>query len=381
MAKDIYIDGYIGQGDFFTEGVSLKSIREQVEGQDIDVLNVYINSGGGSVTEGFAIYDRLSALPCTVNTIVNGMCGSIATVIYQAGKKGKRKMYANSEFFVHNPFWQPSAPDPMEAKDLALLQQDLQNAENKIKLFYVGVTGKTVDELTPLLDRQTTMSANEAIEFGFADEIVETNITAFTKYRLVAYINNNNKTTEMDNKEIKAEIGGIKGLLNKISKALFKNAYTETVDGMKIYFEGTMVMQDTPVFSDEAMSTPLPDGDYTLDSMVITVVGGVVTVVSEVQPAEGNTDLANANAKIAELEAKLAEKDALVAEKEGVINATQNDIVALAKKVKSFEATFVTGQNFQANGGQSNGKVEPKEVTETPTQIAARKRAEKDAKK
>ena len=384
-SEKIYINGYIGEAGFFDDAsnsFSLNNLNTILDSiGEVDELNVYINSGGGSVTEGFAIYDRLSTLPCTVNTIVNGMCGSIATVIYQAGKKGKRKMYANSEFFVHNPFWQPSAPDPMEAKDLALLQQDLQNAENKIKLFYVGVTGKTVDELTPLLDRQTTMSANEAIEFGFADEIVETNITAFTKYRLVAYINNNNKTTEMDNKEIKAEIGGIKGLLNKISKALFKNAYTETLDGMKIYFEGTMVMKDTPVFEDEAMTIPLKDGDYTLDSMVITVVGGVVTVVSDVQPAQDNTELAQANAKIAELEAQLAEKTNLVAEKETVLNETKEEFLALAKKVEKFEATFVTGQNFQANGGQSQGKEEPTESTETPTQIAARKRAEKDAKK
>lgn len=226
-----------------------------------------------------------------------------------------------------------------------------------------------------------TLTPQQFIDLGFADEIIGTDIQAFTKYRLVAYINNNNKNSEMENKELKAEIGGIKGLLNKISKALFKNAYTETVDGMKIYFEGTMVMKDTPVFSDEAMSTPLPDGDYTLDSMVITVVGGVVTVVSEVQPAEGNTDLANANAKIAELEAKLAEKDALVAEKEGVINATQNDIVALAKKVKSFEALIVTGADFQANGGQAQGKEEPTESTETPMQKVARMRAEKELKK
>lgn len=384
-SEKIYINGYIGEAGFFDDAsnsFSLNNLNTILDSiGEVDELNVYINSGGGSVTEGFAIYDRLSALPCTVNTIVNGMCGSIATVIYQAGKKGKRKMYANSEFFVHNPFWQPSAPDPMEAKDLALLQQDLQNAENKIKLFYVGVTGKTVDELTPLLDRQTTMSANEAIEFGFADEIVETNITAFTKYRLVAYINNNNKTTEMDNKEIKAEIGGIKGLLNKISKALFKNAYTETLDGMKIYFEGTMVMKDTPVFEDEAMTIPLKDGEYTLDSITLTVVDGIVTAVAEVLAQQTSDALTEANAKIAELEAQLAEKTILVAEKETVLNETKEEFLALAKKVEKFEATFVTGQNFQANGGQSQGKEEPTESTETPTQIAARKRAEKDAKK
>lgn len=384
-SEKIYINGYIGEAGFFDDAsnsFSLNNLNTILDSiGEVDELNVYINSGGGSVTEGFAIYDRLSALPCTVNTIVNGMCGSIATVIYQAGKKGKRKMYANSEFFVHNPFWQPSAPDPMEAKDLALLQQDLQNAENKIKLFYVGVTGKTVDELTPLLDRQTTMSANEAIEFGFADEIVETNITAFTKYRLVAYINNNNKTTEMDNKEIKAEIGGIKGLLNKISKALFKNAYTETLDGMKIYFEGTMVMKDTPVFEDEAMTIPLKDGEYTLDSVTLTVVDGIVTAVAEVLAQQTPDALTEANAKIAELEAQLAEKTNLVAEKETVLNETKEEFLALAKKVEKFEATFVTGQNFQANGGQSQGKDEPTASNETVTQKVARLRAEKDAKK
>ena len=71
----------------------------------------------------------------------------------------------------------------------------------------------------------------------------------------------------------------------------------------------------------------------------------------------------------------------MVAEKETVLNVTIEEFLALAKKVEKFEATFVTGQNFQANGGQSQGKEEPTESTETPTQIAARKRAEKAAKK
>ena len=111
----LYINGYIGQQGFFDEAsfdlTTLNNFLDQH--QDIEELNVFINSGGGSVTEGFAIHDRLMSLPFTVNTIVNGMCGSIATVIFQAGKKGKRKMYANSEFFVHNPFWMPDAPNAM----------------------------------------------------------------------------------------------------------------------------------------------------------------------------------------------------------------------------------------------------------------------------
>ena len=354
----IFIEGVIGRD--YTPAM----LDAQIDNLgDIDVLDVYINSGGGYTVDGYGIHDRLASLPYTVNTIANGMVASIATVIFQApktqNKGGKRMLYKNSEPFIHNPHWQPDEnSNPIESKDARELFDSLVKEEAKLNSFYSSVTSIESDKIQSIMNDAKTLTPQDFIELGFADEIIETNIQAFTKYRLVAYINNNNKTTEMDNKEIKAEIGGIKGLLNKISKALFKNAYTETLDGMKIYFEGTMVMQDTPVFSDEAMSTPLPDGDYTLDSMVITVVGGVVTVVSEVQPAEGNTDLANANAKIAELEAKLAEKDALVAEKEGVINATQNDIVALAKKVKSFEALIVTGADFQANGGQAQGTPE-----------------------
>jgi len=382
----------VNKGKIFIEGVIGRDytpamLDAQIDNLgDIDVLDVYINSGGGYTVDGYGIHDRLASLPYTVNTIANGMVASIATVIFQApktqNKGGKRMLYKNSEPFIHNPHWQPDEnSNPIESKDARELFDSLVKEEAKLNSFYSSVTSIESDKIQSIMNDAKTLTPQDFIELGFADEIIETNIQAFTKYRLVAYINNNNKTTEMDNKEIKAEIGGIKGLLNKISKALFKNAYTETLDGMKIYFEGTMVMKDTPVFEDEAMTIPLKDGDYTLDSMVITVVGGVVTVVSEVQPAQDNTELAQANAKIAELEAQLAEKTILVAEKETVLNETKEEFLALAKKVEKFEATFVTGQNFQANGGQSQGKEEPTESTETPTQIAARKRAEKDAKK
>lgn len=354
----IFIEGVIGRD--YTPAM----LDAQIDNLgNVDALDVYINSGGGYTVDGYAIQDRLASLPYPVNTIANGMVASIATVIFQApktqNKGGKRMLYKNSEPFIHNPHWQPDEnSNPIESKDARDLYDNLVKEEMKLNNFYSTVTNIESEKIQAIMNDAKTLTPQQFIDLGFADEIIGTDIQAFTKYKLVAYINNNNKNSEMENKELKAEIGGIKGLLNKISKALFKNAYTETVDGMKIYFEGTMVMQDTPVFSDEAMSTPLPDGDYTLDSMVITVVGGIVTVVSEAQPSEGNADLANANAKIAELEAKLAEKDALVAEKEGVINATQNDIVALAKKVKSFEALIVTGENFQANGGQAQGTPE-----------------------
>jgi len=360
--EKLYINGYIGEAGFFDSPDSTFSLSDLNKFLDsagsIDTLDVFINSGGGSVNEGFAIYDKLSSLPFTVNTIVNGMCGSIATVIFQSAKdKGSRKMFANSEFFVHNPIWIPSSPDAMEAKDLALLHEDLLNAQNRIKDFYAGITGKGTEELTPILDRQTTLTAKEAIDMGFADELITTNIQAFTKYRIAAYITDsiNNKTQTMaDAKELKEELAGIKSFFAKITKKLFKNAMVTSKDGVAIYFDGDAIVMGTALFSDEAMANPLKDGEYEVDAVEFTVVGGVVTEVATDVPVDTKT--AELEAKIAELEASLAAKETLVAETESLLNETKVELLAFAGKVKSFEALLITGNNFKAEGSQNQGK-------------------------
>jgi hypothetical protein len=292
-------------------------------------------------------------------------------------------MFENSEFFVHNPIWIPSAPDAMEAKDLALLQEDLKKAEDKIKNFYATITGKTIDELTPILDRQTTLTAQEAIDFGFADEIIHTQIKAFTKYQIAAFINTNNKTETMADEKITAELGLIKSFLATIKTKLFKAAMTETVDGKVIHFDGSTITEGTLVFEDEAMLTPLADGDYVIDVATYKVENGVVVSVSDnTEVVEDKAaELEAAKAKIAELEASLAATQTVVAEKETTIEATKEDITILASKVKSFEAMLVTGGNFKANGGQEQGR-EPKATEKelTAMEKVAKARAEKSSK-
>lgn len=378
----IYIEGVIGRD--YTPAM----LDSQIDSiGEVDEINVYINSGGGYTVDGYAIHDRLASLPCVINTIANGMVASIATVIFQApktqNKGGERRLYKNSEPFIHNPHWQPNENSgSIESKDALDLFESLKREEAKLANFYVGATGLDSVKVASIMNDAKQLTPQEFIDFGFADMIINTDIQSFTKYKMVAYLNNDKKT-EMENKELKAELGTIKGFMAKIVKALFKNAYTETVDGTKIYFDGTMVTKDTPVFSDEAMTTPLPDGDYTLDSIILTVVNGIVTEVTEPQPADNAPDaLAEAQKEIADLKAKLAEKENVVAEKENVINETKVEIVALAKKVTEFEAMLVTGGNFQANGGQSHGKKDTEgQPTETQMERIARLRAEKDAKK
>ena len=131
------IEGYIGGADIVSmfsgeETFNLSKLKKFLDSLESDVtdIHVYINSGGGSVTEGWAIYDKLKASGKTVTTIGEGIVGSIATVIYMAGSV--RKLHENSKFFIHNPYWMPNSQTPMESTDLIALGEDLKAEQTKI---------------------------------------------------------------------------------------------------------------------------------------------------------------------------------------------------------------------------------------------------------
>lgn len=376
----IFIEGTIGQD--YTPA-SLDADLDSIG--SVDVLNVYINSGGGHTTSGYAIARRLANLPFTVNTIANGMVASIATVIFQApklqNKGGLRKLYKNSEPFIHNPHWQPDMfSAPIERKDALDLAEQLSHEENKLKDFYSEVTGKKSEELAAIMDDAKTLTPEQFIELGFADEVIGEEIHAFTKYKIAAYLNNNKKTEMADTKELQAELTGIKGFLAKLTKKLFKNAMAETTDGVTVYFDADSVEVGTALFTDEEMTVPAPDGKHTIGEKVYVVLDGVVTEVLEVEAA---SDVDALNAKIAELEAALVAKDAIVNEKETLLNETKVELQNFAGEIKKFEALLVTGQNFKAEGNQNSGRKPAKEeVAKTPMELLAeKKKAEREAKK
>lgn len=347
-SANIHIDGAIGGEDGFT----LSKLNKQLKAMgNIDELNVYINSGGGYTTEGYAIYDKLMSLPFVVNTIANGMVASIATVIFQAGRNGgKRKLYKNSEPFIHNPNWQPSPFEVYEAKDVEGLHQALLHEESKLMNFYAEITGKTGEEIKPVMDRAASISPQEFIDLGLADEIVPEQIQAYTKYAIAAYYTNHNKNSEMKDQELKTELTGIHKFLAQIKKALFKNATAVTKEGVTVYYEGEMLSAGTVVYLDEAM-TEVATGVHIINDLKVTLdENGVVLTLEEVEVVED--ELTQANTKIAELQAALDAANGVVAEKESVIAETKTNIEVLAKKVVEFETKLVTGANFKAQGSQ-----------------------------
>jgi ATP-dependent Clp endopeptidase proteolytic subunit ClpP len=329
MAVDkLFIDGYIGQ-DFTT-----KHLREFLKSSQGETIEVHINSGGGSVTEGFAIYDILKATSMLtgqkIKTIVEGMCGSIATIISQAGaNSGGRFMHSNSEYFIHNPYWEPYAPVPYSAEELQQLADDLGKAKTRILDFYAAHTGQTAETLAPLLDRQTTLTAEEAINLGFIDGIENGVIAHTNKYELKAFINKQNQSQMSDTK-----LDGILAKVNALFSRVFKNAMTETSEGVVVYYDGEIGV-GTKVFLDPEMTKPAPDGKHTVGDKIYVVADGAVTEVLEVE--DNAKALAAANARIAELETQLSASAKETNEVKAEVKTLSAAVQAYVKNYKPIE--------------------------------------------
>jgi ATP-dependent protease ClpP protease subunit len=347
MAEEhLYINGYIGEVfDPFGDGnnFTVKQLNEFLSTlpADTEVLNVHINSGGGSVTEGFAIHDILATLPYKVITIVEGLCGSIATVIAMAGSE--RKMYENSEYFIHNPLWIPSAPDAHTADDLDALRDELKKAELKLVDFYYKNTKATKSDLIAKMKAETTLTAQEAKDLGFITEIINTKVKAMVKYNIAAYIDkpkNNENMSEVKDFIAKGNgvLAKIEGLIAKLGKGKIVNATATLEDGKTIYYDGELAV-GTAVWLDEAMTQPAPDGTHVLaDGSSIVTAGGLVTDIMAVKVDETAAIKAELEATKKELEAAKTENDTLKAEKAQVnetVAEVQKELVAMKKALNS----------------------------------------------
>ena len=139
----------------------------QSEDPDKDV-NVYINSPGGSVTAGLAIYDTVQFLKCDVATYCVGQASSMGAVLLAAGTAGKRYALPNARIMIHQPWGGVQG----NAADINIQAAEILKLRDRINEILAHHTGKTADELARDTDRDFFMSAPEAKEYGLVDEVV-----------------------------------------------------------------------------------------------------------------------------------------------------------------------------------------------------------------
>ena len=141
-----------------------------LEAQDPDKdIQFYINSPGGSVTAGMAIYDTMQYIKCDVATICVGMAASMGAFLLSAGTKGKRLALPNAEIMIH----QPSAGTQGQITDMAIHLKRLQIIKQRMNTIMSANTGRSIEEVTAACERDNFMSAQEALEFGLIDRVIE----------------------------------------------------------------------------------------------------------------------------------------------------------------------------------------------------------------
>lgn len=136
-------------------------------------ISIYINSPGGSVSAGLAIYDTMKYIKCDVSTICIGLAASMGAFLLSSGTKGKRFALPNSEIMIHQPLGGAQG----QASDIEIQAKHIKNIKNKLNKILSENSGKTIKEIEKDTDRDNFMSAEEAKEYGLIDEIFVTRKT------------------------------------------------------------------------------------------------------------------------------------------------------------------------------------------------------------
>jgi len=144
-----------------------------LESQDPDKdISFYINSPGGSVSAGMAIYDTMNYIKCDVSTICVGMAASMGAVLLSSGTKGKRLALPNSEVLIH----QPLGGTQGQATDIKIHADWIIRTRRKLNEILAKNCGKTVEELERDTDRDNIMTAEDALKYGLVDKVIEKRI-------------------------------------------------------------------------------------------------------------------------------------------------------------------------------------------------------------
>ena len=346
MDAVLKIYGDIGESDpmlsvFGMEdsNISSKSVSEFLDNnKEAQNLTVKINSRGGDVQEGWAIYDLLTNSGKKITTVGEGKVYSIATIIFLAGSE--RQMMKNADGLIHNPYIPPyTLADAYGSEDLQKLAESLQQEEEKILDFYAQKTGSDKEKLKEYMKEDTKLSAEDMLSLGFATKILEP-IKAYAYLKI-------NKMTEHEVKTIGEKLDALIAKFANFSRLSTKDQTLTDKDGKELKLEKE---SGAPAVGDKCT----PDGTFVMaDGKTITVANGAITAISE--KVEDKTELELANEKIATLTAQLSEVE--TAKADALKAKTEAEAAKAQMTVKETEAvTLITELKALKNSWKPEGR-------------------------
>ena len=327
--EHIYLYGDIYSEDSeFAESygiVSMSTIQRQLAAIQGDEITVHIRSNGGSVIEGFGIYDILKTSGKKITTIAEGMCASIATVIFLAGDE--RKITENCEFLIHMPWGLAIGT----ADDLENAADEIREAEDKIIDFYVAKTGADREILVSYMEKDKVIDAKQAKNLGFATEIVQTVSNEIRQNFIAAQIKS--KT------DIMTILDKLTGLKNSMFppkteeeapiEILALDVITANAEvTLRIQADGDPNVGDAVTLASGGSADGehlMPNGDKYI------VASGKLT---EIQPKE----VIEENPEVTELQAKVDEQAEIIATKDAEILALTTEHTDLKNSMLDLEA-------------------------------------------
>lgn len=162
----VFLTGEIN--DSLANNIVAQLIYLEGKNPDKDIF-LYINSPGGSVSAGLAIFDTINYIKCDVSTICIGLAASMGAFLLASGTKGKRYALPNSEIMIHQPLGGAKG----QASDIQIQARQIQKIKSKINSILAEKTGKPLKQIEKDTDRDFFMSADEALEYGLVDKIFE----------------------------------------------------------------------------------------------------------------------------------------------------------------------------------------------------------------
>lgn len=207
-SADLYIYGVISSYKWDDTDVTASSFKDELDRLgDIEALNIYVNSPGGSVFEGQSIYSQLKRHKAVKNVYIDGISASIASVISMCGRVFIPK---NAMIMVHNA----STFAEGNSNDFRALADTLDKVNQTIIEVYAEKTGLAEDKIKELMDRETWLTGKEAVELGFADELLEENkMVACIKDYEVEFLNKYKNTPHFLVEQEKKQINLLKSKL------------------------------------------------------------------------------------------------------------------------------------------------------------------------
>ena len=262
--------------------------------EDDKSIDIRMNCRGGSVTEGWAIYDKLRDSGKEISVTVEGLCASMATVLLLSAPTERRYGLPNSEYLIHAPYIpEYTLADSYRSEDLRAIADELEADTEKLLNLYVERTGAASEELASIMAEDKCISVTEAKRLGFISKIKVPTTAKYNQFK-----------KSMSKKEVTVKQGWLDRVLAKAGYAKMEDVpqvvdmELSTADGETLTIERE---EGDPQVGDAAS----PDGEFVMpDGSTIVVTDGVI---SEIRPAEEEETDDEKDARIAQLEQELAE--------------------------------------------------------------------------